>query len=205
MSSQTLRQGATFGRLTVVGPVLPGSRAERVTRRVLCECVCGARKVIAVSSLEHKSTKSCGCISKEATSARNRSHGLRDIPEYEVWSAMRARCNNPKNKSFRNYGGRGIRVDPRWDDFALFISDMGRRPDGMTLERLNNDGDYTPGNCVWATWGEQVRNRRTSVTVELHGVVKTVPEWSAELGIPMSTIYGRISRGLHPLGASAQE
>lgn len=203
--SGNLRPGAVFGRLTVVGPVLPGSRADRVTRRVPCECTCGGRKVVAVRSLEQGLTKSCGCISREAAISRNLSHGLCGLPEYAVWSAMRARCNNPRNKAFCNYGARGIRVDPRWDDFGLFISDMGRRPEGLTLERLDNDGDYTPGNCIWATRDEQARNRRVSVAVEVRGVLKTVSDLSRETGTPASTIYWRISRGLPPLGASAQE
>src|SRR5258708_6328911 len=89
----------------------------------------------------------------------NRTHGQSHAPEYKVWKTIRDRCNNPKSKKYPYYGGRGIKLCERWNDYENFIADMGPRASGMTIERVNNDGDYEPSNCKWATQAEQNRNR----------------------------------------------
>lgn len=117
----------------------------------------------------------------------------KDIPEYRVWMSMRNRCRNPRYKDYHNYGGRGIMVVARWDDFANFLADMGPRPTpGHELDRIDNDGSYEPSNCRWATRTEQARNKRTSRRLTIYGVTKTVAEWSELHHISYTTILYRI-------------
>lgn len=119
-------------------------------------------------------------------------------PEYVVWNAMRARCTNPKNPTFPRYGGRGIKVCAKWrEDFVAFLNDMGKRPSPQhSIERNNNDGNYEPGNCRWATPTEQSNNRRSNLILTFKGEQRTAAEWSRIMGISQSTIHAR----LHELG-----
>jgi hypothetical protein len=114
--------------------------------------------------------------------------------EYRVWASMRARCQNPANDDYRHYGGRGIKICGRWDDFAAFVADMGPRAPGMTIERLDVNGDYAPGNCVWASRKVQANNKRTSRHLSVSGRTKTVSQWAEELGVSEATIRCRIDR-----------
>lgn len=123
-------------------------------------------------------------------------HGMSKTPEHKVWIAMRHRCNNPKNAHYRNYGGRGIRVCERWDDFTKFISDLGPRPTpGHTLERIDNDGDYCPENVCWATRRTQTRNRRIKRLLTLNGETHPTWVWARRLGVPLSRLHSRLHRG----------
>jgi len=114
---------------------------------------------------------------------------------YYIWAAMRQRCSNPRNKSFKNYGARGIRVCPRWDDYAAFLTDMGERPTGYTIERLDNNGDYSPANCKWGTRLEQNRNCRKNLVVTVRGITGVLRELCAHFGVCYSTVYYRLVQG----------
>lgn len=133
--------------------------------------------------------------------ARNYRHGYKTAgkysSEYSIWMNLRARCNNPKSNRFYRYGARGIRVCDRWTaDFLNFLEDMGRCPSpDHSIDRIDNDGDYEPGNCRWATRKEQCRNRRSSRFIEFHGEVKTSAEWAEEMGMSRTALHARLSAG----------
>lgn len=185
--------GQKFGRLTVVSR---GKNTKTGRARWNCLCECGKTKLITTSTLKNGRSLSCGCIRSEGNTKRLTIHGGADSPEYAIWMGMRQRCSNPSNKEFHNYGGRGIKVCKRWQSFKNFIADMGQRPSkDLSIERINNDKGYSPGNCKWGTTFEQANNTRANVFFCIDGVEKTVSQWSRISGVPPTTIYGRIRSG----------
>lgn len=123
-------------------------------------------------------------------------HGMSKTTEYTSWRSMIARCYYPKDTEWDNYGGRGIKVCDKWrNSFTAFYEDMGSKSKGMTLERINTNGDYEPGNCRWATWREQANNKRTNRLITYEGKTKTVAQWSRETGIANINITDRLKRG----------
>ena len=162
-----------FGRLTAKEPV---GKAKDGSLRWRCECECGNETIVTSCDLrkrgtkpQHRPIRSCGCLAREQSASRLLKHGAtncRDARtwarEYVTWADMKARCNNPNTHNYYLYGGRGIKVCVRWQkDYTAFLSDMGPKPTPKhTIDRINPDGDYEPGNCRWATASEQQRNRR---------------------------------------------
>lgn len=145
------------------------------TRKVLCRCECGTEKSVAAQSLRSGLSRSCGCLKSEVTAARNASHGLSNHPLYGIWLNMVYRCTKPTDHGWADYGGRGIQVCDRWlgdVGVANFIADMGARPTPQhSLDRLNNNGHYEPGNCAWTTKAEQSQNTRPKIRNTKYAVV----------------------------------
>lgn len=156
--------GQRFGRLLVLDWVGPKWR---------CVCDCGAECLVIGYNLAHGETSSCGCLRRETAKITGNTflkvHGGRYTAEYKVWQGMRQRCLNSNHPFYARYGGRGIKICATWESFEQFRVDMGQRPRGLKLERINNDGNYEPGNCRWATQSEQLRNTMNTRFVEYEG------------------------------------
>lgn len=186
--------GTRFGRLIVVeeaGPCLApcGTNA----RRFRCKCDCGVVSVVLLYRLRSGATLSCGCLRK--TNACT--HGLSHSPEYNVWYGMIRRCVDPNNKDYETCGGRGITVCDRWKESCqAFLEDMGTRPSlKHIIHRVDNDGNYEPGNCRWATWKYHGRNKRNNKVLTHQGQTKCVSEWADDLGISRATLGSRLKQG----------
>lgn len=157
-----------------------------------CLCNCGTTRAVCVQYLIAGRSKSCGCLALEA----NTKHGAWTSPEWKCWSSMKRRCQNPNDDSYSRYGGRGIIICERWQDFTNFVADMGKRPTlGHSIDRINNDGPYSPENCRWATAQEQQNNRRVNVVLEMGGKRLTITQWAVEIGIPYGAIRYRLDAG----------
>ena len=155
--------GQPFGRLVVI------REAGKTKDRHICwecECECGNIKIISGQSLRSKLTLSCGCLKAEKARIAHTTHGMYGTPEHVSWIGMLRRCRNKNDAAWEDYGGRGITVCPRWFKFEAFIEDMGERPKGLTIERIDNDLGYYKENCKWATRKEQSRNQRVRKTSE---------------------------------------
>lgn len=187
--ARLLDNALRFGRLLIIGEA-PSRKGHK---QMLCKCDCGAEKVVAFSSLKAGLTRSCGCLRRETKATQK--HGLSDTRTYKIWCQMRRRCLSPTNPRYADYGGRGITVAPEWNDFAVFLADMGEAPEGMSIERIDNERGYCKENCKWADQATQNRNTRRSRRVTHNGVTKTVSEWAAEYGLSRETLAQRLRNG----------
>jgi hypothetical protein len=165
-----------------------------------CRCDCGGYLTVRAANLSSGNTNSCGCWKREFRRA-NETHGMKGTRTYGIWNQMKQRCSNANVPNFHLYGGRGISVCNRWHQFENFYADMGPCPPGRSLERINNDGNYEPGNCRWATKKEQGRNKRNNRHLEHDGRTLTISEWSEVTKIPAY----RISERINVLGWSVQD
>lgn len=192
--------GQLFNRWTVVGPCVIKMQGSRLRKFWPCRCACGTIRECREDGLLGN-ILSCGCLTRERTIAKHRTHGLskgiHKVPEYGIWSAVKERCGNPKHKGYSDYGGRGIKMCHRWSDsFEWFLVDMGPRPDGhYSIERLDCNGDYDPSNCIWATRKQQQRNMRSNHILEMDGHRYPVSEWAEKLGFKYPTLMKRIGLG----------
>jgi hypothetical protein len=154
-------RGEVFGKLTAIDPIKVGG-----VRKWVCKCECGRYIKVLTASLRNGNTESCGCIHKEGLVRRNFKHGRSNTTEYGSWTRMNNRCNNHNTKEYKDYGGRGIMICQRWREpdgkgFINFLKDMGECPEGMTLDRIDVNGNYEPNNCRWSTLSVQAFNQRT--------------------------------------------
>lgn len=160
-----------------------------------CECECGARKHVLGLCLSRGETQSCGCLHRESTAQINLRHGMTKTPIYAIWHSMMQRCYDSNSPAFSRYGGRGINVCDKWQTFEGFYEDMGNKPKGLSLERKNVNGDYSPENVVWANAKTQANNRRNNIVLEHNGKKQTMQQWCDELGLKIGTIWARLNRG----------
>lgn len=198
--------GMRFGMLTAIKDV---GKNKHGTRNWECACDCGKLTIVNVARLRSGHTSSCGCLHTNRLGDETRTHGLSSSPELYAHAAMVARCRNPKNMSYKHYGGRGICVCERWAVFINFYSDMGLRPSkGMTVDRINNNGHYScgkceeclsngwPMNCRWATQAQQSVNKRNNRFIDVNGEVKCITEWCRITGVNLATARTRLGKGV---------
>lgn len=180
--------GKKFDRLTVIEDA--GGKLWR------CRCDCGGSKLVMTVALNKGTTRSCGCIRKEQLTKRNSKHMFSGTPTHRTWKDMRARCNTRSNTDYANYGGRGIAVCGQWSNFIVFLRDMGERPDGKTIDRIDVNGNYTPENCRWADADTQANNKRQTRLIEINGVKASLAQWSRIYGVYAKTVAYRLRIGM---------
>lgn len=194
--------GRVFGRLAVIEMIsTPGRNTE-----CLCRCECGKVSTKTATRVKSGEVRSCGCMAAESLDAgRLPTHGMRGERVYSVWSSMKARCQNIGDQAYYRYGGRGIKVCERWQAFEPFSEDMGSPPEGYSIDRIDNDGDYCPENCRWASDLQQARNTRVNRNISANGVTRCLSEWAEVTGINRKTIARRLDHGWSPLRALTLE
>lgn len=192
--------GTRYGRLVVLEEIPKDKNAKR---RFRCKCDCGVVIDTVLASLRNGRTLSCGCRQRDLARDRCRAnkystkHGMCNSLTYTSWQHMKRRCCNPTHNAYCRYGGRGIKICERWlNSFENFLEDMGERPSRRhSIDRINNDGDYCPENCRWATYKQQLRNTHRKVVLTVNGRTLCVAEWAEKTGLPYMTIYQRMLRG----------
>lgn len=205
--------GRTYNRITIT-EIAPRSEWVRINRSdnrrkhasvpvVHGTCSCGNAWKGRLYALVHGTTKSCGCATRDQSNPRATKHGLHRTPEYGAWVNMKKRCYSKSHKSYEHYGARGVTVCDRWrESFENFYADMGPRPGPeFSIDRIDNDRGYEPGNCRWATSVEQANNRRGCTCVEVDGKSMTISELARAHSLPRRTVADRLKRGLSPTDA----
>lgn len=186
-----LKSGQRFGHVTII----KRNGSKYGCSQWLCRCDCGLEKNIIGKNLKKGSVIGCGCFrGKKST------HGMSNSPIYSIWSGMKKRCYLKSDISYKNYGGRGIKVCKRWMKFENFYADMkDDYKSGLTLDRIDNSKGYLPGNCRWVDGYIQANNRRNNVILNYEGRKQTLSQWAREKGIKASTLYMRLFRYNWPI------
>lgn len=191
--------GKQYGRWTVLN--FSGAYSRSGTRKRTfwkCRCSCGQKRDVDGGNLRAGLSVSCGCFKIEQTKLLKRKHFINGRhynshdKTYSCWCVLKRRCTDKNFIGYSDYGGRGITFCERWKKFENFLADMGDKPKGMTIERIDNDGDYEPLNCKWATIEEQNNNTSQCVFIEKDGLRLTISQWAKKLGMRYLTLYGRI-------------
>jgi hypothetical protein len=182
--------GKKFGKLTVIDK-LP---SDRHGARALCKCDCGATKVAYLYRLKSGANQSCGCTNRDRLTKMHFKHGMTNTRLFRIWSSMRERCTNSNAINYKNYGGRGIAICKEWDEFIPFMEwalSNGYNY-ALAIDRIDNDGNYSPDNCRWVTPAENSNHKRNSVILSYGGKTQTISQWADEYGIGRSTLRNRI-------------
>lgn len=193
-----IKTGDVFCKWTVIGD----SHIRRGSHYyILCRCECGVEKNVDAGGLSSGASKSCGCYGKQLTiKARMKwdGHASKNSPTlgtYRSWCQAKHRCTNANNSKFAHYGGRGIKMCPEWaDSFQTFLVDMGPRPDGYSLERIDVNGDYRKDNCIWIPLEDQSKNRRTNHKIDFGGRIMNLSDWAREIGLTVSQLSSRLRK-----------
>lgn len=187
--------GKKFGRLKVIEYYGTNKNGRALW---LCQCDCGNKKVVLGNTMISKLVISCGCYNREQAKKRKTKHSMSNIKLYKVWNGIKTRCYNKKFTYYNNYGGRGITMCDEWkNDFAKFYSWAINNgyTEGLTIDRINNDGNYEPSNCRWATRREQNNNMRKTIIIKYNGKEQTISKWAKEFNLNRTALYYRIKRG----------
>ncbi len=182
-SNPTSEIGKVYGLWTVLRY---GQKDQRGCKLWICRCECGTERPVLQGALRFGRSASCGCQKRNARAEHVRT--------WDCWSSMNKRCRSLLRPMVLSYAGRGITVCQRWKSFDNFLADMGEKPAGLTLDRINNDAGYFPGNCQWAKPKEQARNRRGNVRYSFDGLTLTQSEWAERTGLSQETLYYRINK-----------
>jgi len=185
--------GKRFGKLTVKREV---ERIHQFRRRLECVCDCGKTVIALAYNLRTGNTCSCGCLRRAMNVTHGHASNRSATPTYRSWQNMMKRCYDPKAVGYSNYGGRGIKVCDRWlNSFEAFLEDMGERPLGKSIDRINGNLDYQKENCKWSTSREQNSNRSNNRILSFNGQTKTVSDWARELNCRYTKLFHRLNRG----------
>ncbi len=184
--------GSRFGKLVVVRKVRKDSRGRWYWQ---CDCDCGGQKRVRGDALTSRKITQCAPCTIAQSALRRTRHGLSEHELYDTWKNMMDRCYTPTHRSYPHYGARGIRVLEYWHNVRNFIDSMAPRPPGQTLDRRDNDGDYGPDNCRWATKEQQANNTTANHTLTHRGATRTIAQWGRIMGLLESTIRERINAG----------
>lgn len=182
----TIPNGSKFGELTVLN--CQGALGNSIAYEVVCSC--GNKKICTGTNLRSGATKSCGC------KMGVRIHNMTHHPLYNVWAGMIDRCTKPHHKSYKDYGGRGITVCAEWMDIKNFIHDMGPRPFGYELDRIDNDQGYSKSNCKWSSERQNANNRRNTVMIEFEGAMQPISYVAERCSLPLEQLRARLKRGM---------
>lgn len=184
--------GTKFNRWTVIGEP---KKPRKKTHYCMCKCDCGTERIVRVSGLVAGESVSCGCYRREQNIKAVVKHGKYKSREYHIWGAMRARCRNKKSASYKRYGGRGIAICERWNVFDNFYDDMGAAPPGSSIDRIDNNGNYEPQNCRWATNHEQARNKNTNRFFVVNNERRCLKDLALNHGVSYKRLLYRVNNG----------